>query len=80
MYVCICHGVTEKDIQKAAKRGANNIHDLKSMTGCGTGCGSCVELAAEVLQAHHSQATPDFLTILKPVSEWQVRSQDQAMA
>ncbi len=72
MYVCICHGVTEKDIQKAAKQGANSLQDIKSMTGCGTGCGSCVELAAEVLQAHHNKSTPDFLQILQPNSDWQV--------
>jgi len=78
MYVCICHGVTEKDIQKAAKAGANSLQDIKRMTGCATGCGTCVDSAIEVLQAAHNKKT--FLNILKPSSHWQVPSQDQATA
>ena len=37
MYVCICHGVTEKDIQKAAKSGAADLQDIQNITGCATG-------------------------------------------
>jgi len=65
MYVCICHGVTEKDLQKAAKQGANSLQDVQQMTGCATGCGSCADVAIEVLQAHHAKKTPDFLKILQ---------------
>lgn len=71
MYVCICHGVTEKDIQKAAKAGANSLQDLKQMTGCSSGCGSCADVALEVLQAQHAKNTPDFLKILQPVMDLQ---------
>jgi len=70
MYVCSCHGVTEKDIQKAAKQGAKSLQDVKQMTGCSTGCGSCADLALEVLQAQHAKNTPDFLKILKPDTNW----------
>lgn len=70
MYVCICHGVTEKDIQKAAKAGANTLQDVKQMTGCGTGCGTCVDSAIEVLQSHQNNSTPDFLKILKTNIGW----------
>ena len=61
MYVCICHGVTEKAIQKAAKNGVTSLSQLQAETGCGTGCGSCVDMAIETLMA--AQNTPDFLTI-----------------
>ncbi|MGJ8664146.1 MAG: (2Fe-2S)-binding protein [Marinicella sp.] len=80
MYVCICHGVTEKDIQKAAKSGAADLQDIQNITGCATGCGTCAESAIEVLQAAHAKKTPDFLNILKPSPQWQIRSQDQAPA
>jgi bacterioferritin-associated ferredoxin len=76
MYVCICYGVTEKDIKKAAKAGAQSLQDIKQSTGCATGCGTCADVALEVLQDAHSSRTPDFLKILKPASEWQ----DQATA
>ncbi len=70
MYVCICHGVTEKDIQMAAKKGANTLHDIKQLTGCATGCGTCADIAIEVLQNHQVAETPDFLKILQPGSGW----------
>ena len=70
MYVCICHSVTEKDIQKAAKQGANSLQDIKEMTGCATGCGSCADLALEVLQTHQNKNTPDFLKILQPIIDF----------
>lgn len=70
MYVCICHGVTEKDLQKAAKQGANSLQDVKQMTGCATGCGSCADMALEVLRAQQSRNTPDFLQILQPETAW----------
>ncbi len=70
MYVCICHGVTEKDIQKAAKAGASSLQEVKEMTGCATGCGTCADTAIEVLHAQHNKVTPDFLKILQPKTNW----------
>ncbi len=70
MYVCICHGVTEKDIKKAAKAGAQSLQDIKQATGCATGCGTCADVALEVLQNAHSQTTPEFLKILQPGTQW----------
>lgn len=76
MYVCICHGVTDKDIKKAASNGVSSIQELQLMTGAATGCGGCLDHAEEVLQAHLSGHTPDFLQIFNPQSnrqeEWQV--------
>lgn len=66
MYVCICHGVTEKDIQKAAKNGAETLNDVKQMTGASSGCGSCADVALDVLLASQPKPTPDFLQIIKP--------------
>jgi len=80
MYVCICHGVTEKDIQKAAKSGAVDLQDIQQMTGCATGCGSCAESAIEVLHAAQNRKTPDFLNILKPATDWPVSTQKQVVA
>ena len=71
MYVCICHGVTEKDIKKAVKAGAQSLQDIKQATGCATGCGTCADVALEVLQNANDNVTPDFLKILQPKSKWQ---------
>lgn len=66
MYVCICHGVTEKDIQKAAKNGAASLNDVKQMTGASSGCGSCADMTLDVLLEAQAKPTPDFLQIIQP--------------
>jgi bacterioferritin-associated ferredoxin len=49
MYVCLCHGVTDRSIREAAQAGARGLSDLAAMTGCSTGCGSCGEMAEQLL-------------------------------
>lgn len=49
MYVCLCHGVTESQIRRAAEDGCRDVHELTMRTGCGSSCGSCLPLAAELL-------------------------------
>jgi len=62
MYVCICHGITEKTIQKAARNGVTNLTQLANETGATTGCGSCAEMAENILHGQHQQ--PDFLAVI----------------
>ena len=64
MYVCICHGVTEKDIKQAVKQGADSIEALRAQTGATTGCGSCLDVALAVMDATAVKPLPDFLRIL----------------
>ncbi|MCX7544936.1 (2Fe-2S)-binding protein [Marinicella gelatinilytica] len=64
MYVCICHGITEKDIQKAARSGVNTISKLAAETGATTGCGSCADMAEDILRQQTLQH--DFLQVLSP--------------
>jgi len=49
MYVCLCNGVTEHDIRHAVASGCTSLGDLTMHTGCGATCGSCLEMAAELL-------------------------------
>ncbi len=43
MYVCICNAITDKQIRKAAKSGAQSLWDLQRKLGIASGCGSCKE-------------------------------------
>ena len=54
MYVCICNGVTDHDIRQAADAGCNSLPELTMRTGAGANCGSCLDMAAQVL----NQARP----------------------
>lgn len=59
MYVCLCTGVTDRDIQRAAESGCRDLAELTMRTGCGSHCGSCRDLAADLLaQAHAPRAFP----------------------
>jgi NAD(P)H-nitrite reductase large subunit len=41
--VCGCRKVTDLDIKKAIKNGANSFEEVQAATKVGTGCGNCVE-------------------------------------
>ncbi len=49
MYVCICNGVTERDIRQAAEAGCRSLPELTMRTGAGANCGSCLDMADALL-------------------------------
>ena len=49
MYVCICNGITERDIRQAAEAGCRSLPELTMRTGCGSTCGTCLETASALL-------------------------------
>jgi bacterioferritin-associated ferredoxin len=59
MYVCICNGITERAIREAAADGVHTVAELTQRTGCGDCCGSCVDLAAEILADARRSRTLD---------------------
>ena len=61
MFVCVCHGVTDRDIRRAAADGVRDVHELTMRLGLGSSCGSCREEAASLLV----EARPLDLPILR---------------
>jgi bacterioferritin-associated ferredoxin len=57
MYVCVCNGVTDHAIREVAAAGCRTIAELTMRTGCGATCGSCVEMAQQLLD--EAQAVRD---------------------
>jgi len=51
VYVCICNGVTERQIREAATAGCTTVAELTMRTGAGANCGSCLDMATDVLHA-----------------------------
>ena len=49
MFVCICKGVTERQIRAAIDEGAASVQDLSARLGVATGCGCCADFAADLL-------------------------------
>lgn len=60
MYVCICNAVTEKMIREAAAEGVRSLAELTRRTGCSGDCGSCSELAEQVLLDAHGRRRARF--------------------
>jgi bacterioferritin-associated ferredoxin len=50
MYVCICHGITDKAIKQAVlEDGVGNLRELKGNLGVVYKCGTCVQLAQAII-------------------------------
>ncbi len=49
VYICICNGVTDHDIRRAADAGCGSLPELTLRTGAGANCGSCLEMAEQML-------------------------------
>lgn len=58
MYVCICKAVTDREIRKAAAKGADNLYELREKLGVASGCGSCADHAQEILDEAASRRGP----------------------
>jgi bacterioferritin-associated ferredoxin len=60
VYVCICNGITDRQIREVAAAGCRSVSELTMRTGAGAGCGSCLELAAQLLdEANSANALPE---------------------
>lgn len=50
MYVCLCHGVSDKKIRKLAiDEGITDIRGIKKCTALGSQCGKCIKQAKSIL-------------------------------
>lgn len=57
MYVCICKGITEKQIQEAVTtRHSNNPKEILKSLGVGSDCGTCVEDAIKSLMESNAMS------------------------
>ena len=57
MYVCICNGITDKQIRAAVDRGVASLQELQDELGVASQCGSCAEHALSMLREPVSPAT-----------------------
>jgi bacterioferritin-associated ferredoxin len=50
MYVCICNGITDKQIRAAIAGGANSLQCLRDELGVASQCGGCSDYAMSLLE------------------------------
>jgi len=52
MFVCLCHGITDKAIKQAVlEDGVGNMRQLKQKLGVGTQCGKCIQMAQAIIDS-----------------------------
>ena len=54
--ICSCHNVSAGSIRAAVHEGFEDVPGIKSCTKAGTGCGSCVPVITELLDAEMAKA------------------------
>jgi len=51
MYVCLCHGFTEKQVQQAADQGPCSISEIYRRLGETPQCGQCVCTVVDLVRS-----------------------------
>lgn len=54
MYVCVCRGITDRQIRAAIESGARTMRDLRQKLGVCSDCGKCGTFARDLLQENTS--------------------------
>ena len=49
MYICLCHGVTDTQIESAIDDGATTMKELTNELKVGSQCGKCCQCTKKVL-------------------------------
>lgn len=50
MFVCVCHAITDQEIDQAVENGAVTLNQLKDELDVGTSCGTCADYIEQRLQ------------------------------
>ena len=66
MYVCVCNAITDKQIRRAVKSGAQSLRDLQVELGVASGCGSCEETATQILREGRQGGRPADPVVYQP--------------
>jgi len=56
MYICLCHGITDRQIRRAVEQGASSLGDVQMQLPVGGCCGRCEPAASELIREHAKQA------------------------
>jgi bacterioferritin-associated ferredoxin len=51
MYVCVCHAVTENDVQRHTEAGVCTAKEMRAACGMSPGCGQCVRRIRALLES-----------------------------
>ncbi len=50
MFVCVCNGITERQVREAIDQGATSLQDLTACLGVASGCGTCASFTTRLIE------------------------------
>jgi bacterioferritin-associated ferredoxin len=56
MYICLCHGITDRQIRRAVEQGACSLGEVQMQLPVGGCCGRCEPAARELIREHATRA------------------------
>lgn len=56
MLVCVCNGISDRDIDNALKEGASSFSDMRKSLGLGACCGQCASFAKDMISDKIAEA------------------------
>ena len=60
MYVCVCNGLRENEVRRAAGEGARTVDEAYRALGAEPNCGTCQNFAAAIIEEVHARRSdPD---------------------
>lgn len=57
MIVCLCEGVSAREIQEAVAKGASCLEEVSKACSAGLGCGSCHDQIQDIILTQKSVAS-----------------------
>ena len=64
MYVCLCKGITDKQIKLAIQDGANSMRQLNRCLGVGGQCGKCTRQARDILRESNESSANETICLM----------------
>jgi len=56
MIVCVCHRISDRDIERHARNGCASFDELQMDSGVASCCGSCTDCARDVFENARSSS------------------------
>jgi len=57
MIICLCEGISDREVRKAAGQGVRTVHELSKRNGAGSGCGVCRRDLRRLIDLHDPEST-----------------------
>jgi bacterioferritin-associated ferredoxin len=68
MYICVCHGITDRQIRRAVDEGARTLFEVQMQLPVGACCGRCADSAEALIhdQQHGHALSGSSARVLEP--------------